>query len=76
MDVDFVDRKSLLAHSLAKYGEKSSMGWSPRRRLDFGYTLAGDVYECFLDKLVTSDTRWVDVGGGRSILPHNAKLSQ
>lgn len=73
--IKFVDESALREHATEKYGERASMGWSPGRRWDFGYSLAGDVYECFLDSLVTEETRWVDVGGGRSVLPHNSDLS-
>jgi len=73
--IKFVDEKELKEHAVSKYGERESMGWSPGRRWDFGYALAGDVYECFLDSLVTEETRWIDVGGGRAVLPHNEELS-
>ena len=65
-----------LGHVIRKYGEYSSMGWSPRRRLDYGYVLPGDIYECYIDRLITANTRWLDVGGGRSVLPHNPELSR
>ena len=73
--IEFVSSQALRDHATAKYGKRASMGWSPGRRWDFGYSLAGDVYECFLDSIVSHRTRWVDVGGGRAILPHNDALS-
>ncbi|MDR9424068.1 MAG: methyltransferase domain-containing protein [Marinobacter sp.] len=69
-------KRCLEKHVLNKYGEKSVMGWSPKRRFEYGYFLAGDIYECFIDKLINKNTRWVDVGGGSSILPHNPDLSK
>ena len=70
------EKHRLEEHVLKKYGDKSVMGWSPKRRFEYGYFLAGDIYECFIDCLINKDTRWVDVGGGSSILPHNPDLSQ
>ncbi|MGM0953165.1 MAG: class I SAM-dependent methyltransferase [Pseudomonadota bacterium] len=76
MQEKIVDDDIIKCHSFKKYGYKSTMGWSPRRRIEFGYTLAGDIYECFIDSLVKEDTKWIDVGGGRSVLPHNPELSR
>ena len=59
-----------------KYGHPSTTGWSPRRRLKWGYYLPGDIYEATVRKMVTSSTRWIDVGGGRALFSHNKKLSQ
>lgn len=61
---------------LIKYGHPESVGWSPRRRLRFSYYQPGDYYEAIVDKLVTTSTAWVDVGGGRAIFPQNEKLSK
>ncbi len=76
MQADIVDKNVIIDHASKKYGDSSVMGWSPRRRIEYGYTLAGDIYECFVDKLITEDTRWIDIGGGRSVLPHNPDLSR
>jgi len=76
MDNQFMTSQDIYMHVQKKYGDSESMGWSPRRRIAYGYTLPGDVYECFLEKVVNKDTRWVDVGGGRSVLPHNTSLSE
>lgn len=32
-------------------------------------------YQALVDQLVTDDCRWIDVGGGKSVFPHNRKLS-
>lgn len=58
-----------------KYGGVDSAGWSPRRRLKFGYYQAGDIYEATVKKLVTKDSRWIDVGGGDALFPDNVALS-
>lgn len=60
---------------LIKYGKPEEVGWGPQRRLRFNYYSAGDIYEATVNKLVTPDTVWVDVGGGRAIFPHNKNLS-
>lgn len=59
-----------------KYGHPDTTGWAPRRRLRYGYFPPGDIYEATVRKLVTSETRWLDIGGGRSVFPHNAALSE
>ncbi len=61
---------------LTKYGEPDQTGWSPRQRLKFGYYQPGDYYDAVVNKLVTADTSWVDVGGGRAIFPQNENLSK
>jgi len=58
-----------------KYGDPATTGWSPRRRLAFGYYLPADHYEALISKLVTPETDWIDVGGGGALFPDNEKLS-
>jgi SAM-dependent methyltransferase len=41
----------------------------------FGYIRADLWYEALVDALVTQETRWIDVGGGKSVFPHNDPLS-
>lgn len=69
-------RDDLVRHFKEKYGDPESTGWSPGRRYRMGYTLAGDVYEATIDNLIDDNTKWMDVGGGRSIFPHNELLSK
>jgi SAM-dependent methyltransferase len=69
-------KEDLTKHFIEKYGDPDTTGWSPRRRYKMGYSLAGDVYEATIDQLIGSSTRWMDVGGGRSIFPHNELLSE
>jgi SAM-dependent methyltransferase len=59
-----------------KYGEILFKSWGPRRRLRFGYFAPDDWYEALLRRLVTPTTRWLDVGGGASMFPHNPPLAQ
>ena len=37
-----------------KYGDPSTTGWSPRRRLKYGYYTPGDIYEATVRKYVNS----------------------
>lgn len=59
-----------------KYGNPDATGWTPRRNLKFGYYHPGDIYEATIRKLVNENTRWIDVGGGRALFPHNKSLSE
>ena len=61
---------------VSKYGHPSTAGWSPKRRFSFKYHPPGDIYEATIKKLVNQNTRWIDVGGGRSLFPNNAPLSE
>jgi SAM-dependent methyltransferase len=58
-----------------KYGHPDTAGWSPRRRLKYGYYHPSDIYEAVVEKLVGSSTKWIDVGGGRALFPDNTRLS-
>ena len=59
-----------------KHGDVARAGWGVRRRARFGYFTPDDWYEALVRRLVTSSTRWLDVGGGASAFPHNAPLAQ
>lgn len=59
-----------------KYGHPSTTGWSPRRRLKYGYYQPADIYEATVRNLVNSDTKWIDVGGGRAVFPDNSALAE
>lgn len=69
-------RTDIEKHFLQKYGSPESVGWGPKRRYLNNLTLAGDLYECHLEKVVAPGITWVDVGGGSSVLPHNPGLSR
>jgi len=58
-------------------GSSSEGGWEVRMRRDsFGYFLPDDFYEALLEKLVFPGIRWLDVGCGRYLLPHNHSLAR
>ncbi len=59
-----------------KYGEPADTGWGPRQRHRFGYYTPDDHNEATIDKLVTADTDWIDVGCGRSLFPNNEPLAK
>lgn len=59
-----------------KHGDPETTGWSPRRRYRFGYFTPDDVYEAIVAKLVSPETDWLDVGGGRDLFPHNVPLAR
>jgi len=58
-----------------KYGYGESRGWGPKLREIFGYNTPDDWYETLLDRLVTSSTRWLEVGCGRRLFPSNPSLA-
>jgi len=59
----------------AKYGLPQQTGWGPAMRLRHGYFSPDDLYEALVDRLVGTDSRWLDVGCGRHLFPHNEKLA-
>lgn len=59
-----------------KYGEPGSTGWGPKQRLRHGYFTPDDHYEALIARLVTAQTRWLDVGCGRHLFPNNAALAR
>ncbi len=71
-----ITSQDLYALFLLKYGDPQKCGWSPRRRLSFGYYQPADYYEALVNKLVTAETDWIDVGGGGALFPDNRSLSQ
>jgi SAM-dependent methyltransferase len=58
-----------------KHGDVTKAGWGVRRRARFGYFTPDDHYEALLRRLVTTEARWLDVGGGGSVFPHNSALA-
>lgn len=58
-----------------KHKAPSQMGWIPRMDVRFGYFNPDDYYEAALSKLVRPETRWLDVGCGRTPFPSNPKLA-
>jgi len=68
--------KDLRNYFLARYGDVRNHGWRVRLRHWFGYLDSDDRYEATLDHLVARGCSWIDVGGGKSILPRNKTLSE
>jgi SAM-dependent methyltransferase len=60
---------------IQKYGTAEKAGWSPRRRMKFGYFPPADIYEATVSKVVQQGDRWLDVGGGHSLFPENPRLA-
>jgi len=58
-----------------KHGDVSRAGWGVRRRAYHQFFTPDDWYETLVRRLVTPATRWLDVGGGASIFPHDAPLA-
>jgi 2-polyprenyl-3-methyl-5-hydroxy-6-metoxy-1,4-benzoquinol methylase len=68
-------RQDLRKRFDSRYGDLRNHGWLTRLTHQFGY-FGGDAwYEATVDRLVSHDTSWLDVGGGKSIFPHNEDLS-
>mgnify|MGYP006105050399 CR=1 FL=1 len=76
LDLCGLTKKDLENVYTIKYGSPEDAGWRPKRRHKFGYYQPSDIYETMINKLVTSDTKWIDVGGGRAIFPDNVSLSE
>lgn len=70
-----LDRETLRAAFVQKYGSPDSLSWSPELRARYDYLLPDDYYEAFVDSRVTPSTRWIDVGGGRDLFPNNRELA-
>jgi len=51
-------------------------GWRVRMRRALGYFGPETWYQAVVSRLVTGQSRWVDVGGGHSVFPQSAKLSR
>jgi len=61
---------------LARYGDVRRHGWRVRLQYRFGYFDPESWYELVVDRLVTPRCSWIDVGGGKSIFPHNTSLAE
>ena len=73
LTVDADDAAEVFRH---KHKAPSQMGWIPRMDVRFGYFNPDDYYEAVVSKLVQPETRWLDVGCGRTPFPSNPKLAQ
>jgi SAM-dependent methyltransferase len=61
---------------LLKNGALSVCDWSPRLRRAYRYFSPDDFYEALIDRMVTRETRWLDIGCGRDLFPSNARLAR
>ena len=74
-EIDYPTGTELDAGFRLKYGDPEKTGWSPAMRYKAGYYNPDDVHEVMMDKLVTADTNWLDLGCGRNVFPSNEKLA-
>ena len=58
------------------HGDPRNHGWRVRMRHWFRYFSPSEWYHGTVDTLVTTDCRWVDVGGGKSVLPDATTLAR
>lgn len=59
-----------------KHHDLARGGWSPQMQRAFDYFNPDDHYEALVAKLVQPDTRWLDVGCGRSPFPNHPRLAE
>jgi ubiquinone/menaquinone biosynthesis C-methylase UbiE len=71
----YIQREHVSRIFSEKYGNPA-LGPIPRRCVRFGYFFPDEYYEASIEKLVTSGSHWLDVGGGRDVFPSNAKLAR
>lgn len=71
-----ISDESLRKAAELKYGDLSAAGQNIRQRLRQGYFAPDEWYEALIDGLVTSQTRWLDVGCGRNLFPQNPALAR
>ncbi len=70
-----IAEEDLQKHFQSQYGDVRNYGWRVRMRYRFGYFDPDAWYEALVDRLVTAECSWIDVGGGSSIFPYNAPLA-
>jgi ubiquinone/menaquinone biosynthesis C-methylase UbiE len=68
-------QEDLERHFRYTYGNPKKHGWRVRLRYWFGYFDPDAWYEATVERLVTKDCSWIDVGGGKTIFPENRSLS-
>ena len=57
------------------FGDPARHGWRVRMRHRFGYAPGDYWYQAVVDRLVNDGCNWIDVGGGKSIMPFNEPLA-
>lgn len=60
----------------SQYGDLSKHGWRVNLRWRFRYFSPEARYQAVVDRLVTKETSWIDVGGGKALFPDNEALSR
>ncbi len=74
--MDFISSAQIKSFHQRLYGDVRKHGWRIRLNHRFGFHPPDFWYELVVDELVTEQTRWIDVGGGKSMFPHNPRLAQ
>lgn len=59
-----------------RHGDLRHVGWAPRLRQRFNHFSPDEYYEVVVDKLVTANCTWLDVGCGHNVFPSNVKLAR
>jgi SAM-dependent methyltransferase len=59
-----------------RYGDVNGVGWGPSVRKRFNYFTPDEYYEAVVNKLVTVNCEWLDVGCGRYVFPNNINLAR
>lgn len=57
-----------------KYPTTKELGWGPVLRRRYGYITPDEYYETVVDKVITENCSWADIGCGRDIFPSNRAL--
>lgn len=68
--------QELRAYLAERFEDLSRHGWRSVLKWRFKYFAPEVWYESVVDRLVMPQTTWIDVGGGKAVIPHNTKLSQ
>ena len=76
MKIEFPSEKDMNAFAWKRQGDPKNHGWRVRMHHRFGYFSSQKWYEAVVDRLVTDDSKWLDVGGGKTVFPYNKKLSE
>lgn len=75
-DIDPLSENELEEIFRMKYGPSDQLGWGPRIRKKFNHYNPDDQYEALVNRLVTKDISWIDVGCGRDLFPSNLELAE
>lgn len=71
-----LSRAQLVETFQLKHGNLSQTGWAPRMQRAFDYFNPDDCYEALVACLIKRETRWLDVGCGRTLFPSNPRLAR